>query len=141
MLLKNNRWYDDSNNSWSADVETEESAQIKSKTLINCSDCSDCSYCSYCRGCSYCSYCSGCSGCSGCSYFTSNPFRLFFQGIGSRNSETQIYWLCDRSQVKCGCFSGSLLEFEAAVTLTHGDNEHGQRYQAIINQVWQLMEV
>ena len=135
MLLKNSRWYDDSNNSWSADVETEESAQIKSNSLTRCSDCQSCVRCQSCQS------CVRCQSCLGCSDFKFNPFRLFFQGIGSRNSETQIYWLCDRSQVKCDCFSGSLLEFEAAVTRTHGDNEHGQRYQAIINQVWQLMEV
>jgi len=31
-----------------------------------------------------------------------------------------------------GCFSGSIAEFEAAVTATHGDNEHAIHYRAAI---------
>jgi len=34
--------------------------------------------------------------------------------------------------IRAGCFSGSLAEFEAAVTATHGDNEHGQHYRLAI---------
>ena len=34
--------------------------------------------------------------------------------------------------IRAGCFSGSLAEFEAAVTATHGDNEHAIHYRAAI---------
>ena len=37
LTLVNNRWVDENNNSWSADIETKESATKKSETLINCS--------------------------------------------------------------------------------------------------------
>ena len=34
--------------------------------------------------------------------------------------------------VKCGCFWGTLAEFEAAIEKTHGDNQHGRYYRAAI---------
>ena len=41
--------------------------------------------------------------------------------------------------VNCGCFWGTLAEFEAAVEETHGDNEHGRYYRAVIEaaKAWQ----
>jgi hypothetical protein len=41
--------------------------------------------------------------------------------------------------VNCGCFWGTLAEFEAAVEETHGDNEHGKYYRAVIEaaKAWQ----
>jgi hypothetical protein len=41
-------------------------------------------------------------------------------------------------KVKCGCFWGTLTEFEAAVQQTHGDNTHGRYYRAMVAaaQVW-----
>ena len=153
MILKNNRWYDYNDNSWPAGLETEESATIKSKSLINCSSCRDCrscrdchschscSSCSSCTYCSYCHSCSSCSSCSSCRDFKNDPFKLIFKNVGSRDSELKIYWLCDRTLVITGCFSGTLSHFEKAVEKTHGDNKQGKRYREIINQVWQLMEI
>jgi len=54
---------------------------------------------------------------------------------------TTIYWLCDKTQVVCGCFIGTLLEFEKAVIKKHGDNEHGARYMALIDSTYTLMEI
>lgn len=111
MKLINNRWVDDNNNSWSANLETEESAIAKSKTLINCS---------------YCSYCSG---------YKQNPERITSPLIGSRKSSTTVYWIGDNVQVVCGCFKGDLQKFKYAVQETHGNNEHGVAYNNFIAKV------
>ena len=41
--------------------------------------------------------------------------------------------------VNCGCFWGTLAEFEAAVEEGHGDNEYGRYYRAVIEaaKAWQ----
>jgi hypothetical protein len=41
----------------------------------------------------------------------------------------------------CGCFKGSLLEFEKKVEKTHGDNEHGIDYKNFIQKVKLYKEV
>jgi hypothetical protein len=123
MKLINNRWYDENNNSWNADIETEESSLKKSKSLIYCSDCSDCSYCSDCRGCSDCSYCRGCSG------IKSNPQRYVTPKIGSRNSQTSIYWTTkDDAQIICGCWRGNIADFKKRVKEVHAKTEHLNPY-------------
>jgi hypothetical protein len=71
MKKENDYYIDNQGNKWSISLETEESAQKKSKSLINCKDCRDCSSCSYCSSCSDCSSCNGCSYCRGCSYCSS----------------------------------------------------------------------
>jgi hypothetical protein len=101
----------------------------------DCSDCSDCSYCrdcsdcSYCRdcrdcsdcsGCSYCRDCSGCSYCRDCSEIKSNPQRYVTPRIGSRNSQTSIYWTSKEDiQIICGCWRGNIQEFEKRVKEVH----------------------
>ena len=129
MKKINNRWYDENNNSWSANLETEESALAKSKTLISCSNCIDCRGCIDCRDCIDCSNCSGCSGCRGCSYCKTNPQRYVTPKIGSRNSQTSIYWTTnDDVQIICGCWKGNIDEFEKRVRKVHATTEHLQPY-------------
>ncbi len=164
MKQINNKWVDKNNNSWDCDVYTQEQAKKLSKTLINCSDCLNCSYCSRCFrcsncfdcsdcfGCSNCSRCSGCSGCSrcfgcsdcsgcsGCSDFKTNPRRYIGRRIGSRNSQTTTYWTDEKIQVVCGCFVGTLKEFEKKVKETHGDNEYGKQYQQYIQIVKTIID-
>lgn len=144
MKLIDNRWVDDNNNSWNADIETEESVQKKSNTLLdcsNCSDCSDCINCTYCSdctkcsNCTWCSSCSSCSDCSDCSGFKTNPQRITSERIGSRNSQKTYYWTEEHEQVVCGCFKGTLDEFEQRVKEVHGDNEHGIAYQKWIDKI------
>ena len=55
-----------------------------------------------------------------------------FGPVGSRGG-----WLVIKSgpaldQVMTGCFLGTLAEFEAAVALTHGENQWGRQYRDII---------
>jgi len=53
--------------------------------------------------------------------------------IGSRNGST-TFVLIKKDEVKvwCGCFSGTLVDFEKKVKETHADNEHAKAYQAAI---------
>lgn len=37
--------------------------------------------------------------------------------------------------VSCGCFSGTLSEFEARVKKTHGDSKYAREYQLFIELV------
>ncbi len=105
MKKINNCWVDIYNNKWNINFYTKEQAEKESKSLINCSYCSDCSGCSY------------CSGCSGCS---ENPQRIVSNKIGSRKSQTSVYWASiEDTQVVCGCYKGNLREFELRVKKAH----------------------
>jgi hypothetical protein len=48
--------------------------------------------------------------------------------LGSRDSQTTFYWNNEKEQIVCGCFKGTLLEFEEKIKETHGDNEFAQGY-------------
>ena len=53
--------------------------------------------------------------------------------IGSRDGTTTFFRNANNSiSVSCGCFYGTIDEFAAAVTKTHGDNEHAQAYRHAI---------
>ena len=59
--------------------------------------------------------------------------RVFQVGPGgSRGDYTVIKSGPNLDEVWCGCFRGTLAEFEAKVEKTHGDNEHGRYYRALI---------
>lgn len=55
--------------------------------------------------------------------------------IGSRNDYTTIFHTDKGIFVQCGCFKGSLREFEAKVKETHGENKHSKDYLALIDFV------
>ena len=53
--------------------------------------------------------------------------------IGSRDGTTTFFRNANNSiSVSCGCFYGTIDEFAATVTKTHGDNEHAQAYRHAI---------
>lgn len=53
--------------------------------------------------------------------------------IGSRNAFTTFYRRRDGiTMVVCGCFHGTIDEFEAQVNETHGNNQHARAYIAAI---------
>jgi hypothetical protein len=52
--------------------------------------------------------------------------------IGSR-SDTLFLWKTPGGYVWCGCFRGTIVEFLSCVDNTHGDNEHGRAYRAVIH--------
>lgn len=55
-------------------------------------------------------------------------------GIGSRN-DTTTFFKGKRKQilVTCGCFSGTIKEFKAAVDKEHGNNIYGREYRLAID--------
>jgi hypothetical protein len=58
-----------------------------------------------------------------------NPQRYITQKIGSRNSQTSIYWTnLNDVQIICGCWRGNIEEFEKSVNETHANTEHLQPY-------------
>ena len=53
--------------------------------------------------------------------------------IGSRNDYTTVFRDSKLGvRVVCGCFSGSLDDFEKAVNKTHPYDQHGMEYRALI---------
>ena len=153
MVALVNSWYFDENgNKWDADSETAESAEAKSKTLVDCRgcsgciDCRDCRDCSCCRDCIDCSGCSGCRdcidciGCSCCRDFKINPQRIVSAKIGSRNDNSVIYWVDENVQVVCGCFRGNIPEFKNAIAKMHSGTEHETAYLKWVSAVEIYME-
>lgn len=60
-------------------------------------------------------------------------FRI--SDVGSRMGITFAYNTDKGIYVQCGCFFGTLDEFAAKVEQTHGDNQHGKVYKAIIEVI------
>ena len=112
----------------------------------NCHDCHDCSNCHNCRNCRNCHDCSNCHNCrnchdcNNCREFSENPQRYTTSKIGSRASNTTFYWLNKDVIVVCGCFIGTLPEFEKRVNSTYGDKYYGKTYKAEIKKVKYLMK-
>ena len=52
--------------------------------------------------------------------------------IGSRLGTTTFFKSKLGVEVSCGCFSGTLEQFEAKVNETHGNNKHGEEYRLAI---------
>lgn len=61
---------------------------------------------------------------------------LCFKGLGSQNRNTTFFKCKDgHIHVSCGCFSGSIQEFETKVKETHGDSKYAKEYLACIEVV------
>jgi hypothetical protein len=66
----------------------------------------------------------------------SNNDYCAFQCFGSVNRTTTVFKEKENKiKVSCGCFTGSLDEFEQQVEKTHNDNKHSLEYKAIINLI------
>jgi hypothetical protein len=48
--------------------------------------------------------------------------------LGSRNLQTTFYWNEEMEQIVCGCFQGTLQEFEEKIKETHGENNFAKGY-------------
>ncbi|HAU88316.1 MAG TPA: hypothetical protein DCW90_23425, partial [Lachnospiraceae bacterium] len=62
-----------------------------------------------------------------------NADYICLRGFGSQNRNTTMFKensgnIC----VSCGCFSGTLQEFESKVKETHGNNKFAREYLALI---------
>lgn len=56
-----------------------------------------------------------------------------FDVFGSCGRHTHAYITAENKiEITCGCFRGSIEEFEAKVRKTHGDNQYAHEYLAII---------
>ena len=56
-----------------------------------------------------------------------------FDVFGSYGRHTHAYITAENKiEITCGCFRGSIEEFEAKVRKTHGDNQYAHEYLAII---------
>ena len=65
---------------------------------------------------------------------------ILIGAIGSRNDATTFFRLKQGGiGVKCGCFFGTIDEFEKAVHKTHAGNEHEKAYMAAIRMVKEVM--
>lgn len=63
----------------------------------------------------------------------SNGHLLQVGPIGSRDGYTTFYRAKDNTiAVACGCFYGSIGDFEARVREVHGDSKYGKEYQLAI---------
>lgn len=51
--------------------------------------------------------------------------------IGSRNDITTAFRTADGMRIVCGCFYGSIAEFEDKVRETHKDNQYAKEYIAL----------
>ena len=63
----------------------------------------------------------------------SNADYIYLKGFGSHNRSTTMFRtnggnIC----VSCGCFSGTLEEFESKVKETHGSNKFAREYLALV---------
>jgi len=61
--------------------------------------------------------------------------------MGSRNSQTTTYWNDEKTQVVCGCYTGTLDEFEKRVEKVHGNNECGKQYKKYIETIKKIIEM
>lgn len=65
-----------------------------------------------------------------------NADIMWLSKIGSRLGTTTVFKAKDGNiKVTCGCFYGSLDEFDKKVEKTHGDNRYGKEYKAFIELV------
>ena len=69
----------------------------------------------------------------GDAYIESDEDYLCFKGFGSENRNTTIFRTKNNGvYVRCGCFYGTLSEFEAKVKETHGSSKYAREYLACI---------
>ena len=142
-------WVDGSGNRWNATVVTGAQAEQFSLTLIGCQDCQDCRNCLNCRNCQNCQYCLNCQDCRNCQDcqncssgkdYASQPEQYLTRRIGSRGGVTLFHLLDgERVRVICGCWTGSLLEFEQRVRAIYShQSKHRAEYLTEIEKAKRL---
>ena len=55
---------------------------------------------------------------------------LSVSGIGRERRQT-LFWV-EENRVWCGCFAGTLQDFEEQIEKTHSDTVHGENYRAAV---------
>ena len=131
-------WIDENNNRWDEEKYTKLQAMANSKSLVDCTDCTNCRYCTDCTDCRD---CRDCTNCTDLQSVQSQP-QIYTTGkVGSRYTQTTFVFSEGKIFVRCGCFWGTVAEFELAVNVTHGDNEHGIEYKKEIAKAKILFEI
>ena len=65
---------------------------------------------------------------------------LTFGGFGSKGRTTYVFALTDGTiVVRCGCFAGTLEEWEAKVKETHGESNYGRSYLTLAKAVREIL--
>ena len=73
---------------------------------------------------------------SGDAKIESNDSHCGFDCFGSANRHTHAYLTKDNKvEITCGCFKGSIKEFEKKVEQTHSGTVYEKQYKAIINVI------
>ena len=73
---------------------------------------------------------------SGNAQVSGNADYMCIRGVGSAYRNTTFFKAKDGTVlVNCGCFSGTLAEFEAKVRETHEDSKYAREYLAAIECV------
>jgi hypothetical protein len=107
----------------------------------DCDNCDNCGYCDHCDDCNNCSYCHCCENCSYCinckicDNFDENPQRITSNKIGSRKTQSTYYWTEKSEQVICGCYKGTLDNFEKRVQETHSGTIYEKEYLNWIHKI------
>lgn len=72
----------------------------------------------------------------GTGYVFSDHDHCGFDGFGRENRHTHAYRTRDNSiEITCGCFTGTIDEFEAAVHKTHAGSRYEKEYMTIIEVI------
>ena len=111
----------------------------------DCFRCHDCHHCYSCHNCHDCHRCHDCHNCYDCDYcyhcksFNKDPRKFTSGNIGSSKAQTTFFWNEDQNQIVCGCYHGSLDEFETRVEEVHRDCQYGDEYKQFIKQCRSLL--
>ena len=68
----------------------------------------------------------------GDAWVSSNDEVLWISKIGRRLGTTTFFFFKKGIEVVCGCFLGTIEEFQSKVNATHGDSKHGEVYRHAI---------
>ena len=95
--------------------------------------CSFCEWCSFSERCSFGEWCSFSERCSfgECCKCEFGEFQAMYTagGFGSQGRTTYFFYMADTSVcVRCGCFAGTIDEWESRVRNTHGNNKLSRDY-------------
>jgi len=61
--------------------------------------------------------------------------------IGSREAYTTFFKDADNIMVSCGCYKGTIQEFEDKVKETYQDNKYAKQYLSTINYVKAMFKI
>ncbi len=159
LVKKDDFWVDEENNNrWDCEKFSQEQAEKESLTQKDCFGLRDCSDLVDCFGLRDCSDLVDCFGLRDCSYLVDvrncsdlvdvrscsglrDVQKYTTPKIGSRKSQTTIYFAKDFTQVICGCFKGTLKEFIEKVGITYPkDHAHYIEYMKEITKMRDLIK-